>query len=54
MVQPDLTALCGAHSDGLGPDLQGLADPHPFHPTAVGSLRIAAAVARYLPAAGPR
>lgn len=54
VVQPDLTALCGTHSDGLGPDLQGLTDPHPFHPTAVGSLRIAAAVARYLPATGPR
>ncbi|UZJ23598.1 hypothetical protein RHODO2019_10250 [Rhodococcus antarcticus] len=45
MVRPSLTLLCGESTDGLGPDLQGLADAHPFHPTAVGSLRIAAAVA---------
>ena len=29
----------------IGPDLQGLADPFPFHPTGAGSLRTAAAVA---------
>ena len=32
-----------------GPDLQGLADPFPFHPTGTGSLRTAAAVARMIP-----
>jgi lysophospholipase L1-like esterase len=48
VVRPDLTLLCGADSDGLGPDLQGLSDAHPFHPTGVGSLRLAAAVARVL------
>lgn len=40
-----LTPLCETPPDGLGPDLQGLADAHPFHPTAVGSLRLAAAAA---------
>jgi hypothetical protein len=30
----------------LGPDLQGFSDAYPFHPTAAGSLRAAAAVAR--------
>jgi hypothetical protein len=32
----------------LGPDLQGLADAFPFHPTGTGSLRTAAAVARLI------
>ena len=31
-----------------GRDLQGLADPFPFHPTGTGSLRTAAAVARLI------
>jgi hypothetical protein len=31
-----------------GPDVQGLADPFPFHPTGTGSLRTAAAVARLI------
>ena len=44
VVRPSLTLLCGKTVDGLGPDLQGLNDGHPFHPTAVGSLRNAAAV----------
>ncbi|MGE0300153.1 MAG: hypothetical protein AB7R99_26080 [Pseudonocardia sp.] len=34
--------------DGLGPDLQGLADPQPFHPTGIGSLRMASAVVQQL------
>lgn len=50
---PALRPLCnpggqGWTPDGLGPDLQGLSDPHPFHPTGIGSLRIAAAVAQLL------
>jgi hypothetical protein len=36
----------------IGPDLQGLAEAFPFHPTGAGSLRTAAAVAR-LVAPGP-
>lgn len=48
VARPDLTLLCGVDSDGLGPDLQGLADSHPFHPTGIGSLRLAAGVARVL------
>lgn len=48
VVQPNLTLLCGATGDGLGPDLQGLDGTHPFHPTAVGSLRLASAVSRAL------
>jgi len=35
-------------SGTIGPDLQGLADPFPFHPTGTGSLRTAAAVARLI------
>ncbi|GAA4682533.1 hypothetical protein GCM10023215_15710 [Pseudonocardia yuanmonensis] len=46
VADPGLTLLCSTAADGLGPDLQGLADPFAFHPTAVGSLRLAATVAR--------
>jgi hypothetical protein len=38
----------GAAAGSLGPDLQSLADPFPFHPTGAGSLRTAAAVARLI------
>ncbi|WP_218597307.1 hypothetical protein, partial [Pseudonocardia oceani] len=44
VARPALRPLCGAERTGLGPDLQGLTDPFPFHPTGVGSLRMAAAV----------
>jgi hypothetical protein len=45
IARPVLGPLCGGSSGaGLGPDLQGLADPFPFHPTAIGSLRMAASV----------
>jgi hypothetical protein len=44
----------GARAGTIGPDLQGLADPFPFHPTGAGSLRAAAAVARLVaPAPDP-
>ncbi|HEY2723634.1 MAG TPA: GDSL-type esterase/lipase family protein [Pseudonocardiaceae bacterium] len=48
VAHPDLTLLCGKDADGLGPDLQGLKDKNPFHPTGVGSLRLAAAVVEVL------
>ena len=47
-----LTPLCADAGDGMGPDLQGLGDPYPFHPTAVGSLRTAAALAEAVALAG--
>jgi hypothetical protein len=46
MARPELSLLCDPHSDGLGPDIQGMADPFPFHPTGVGSLRTASSVVR--------
>ncbi len=46
VARPDVTPLCGSHPDGLGPDLQGLSEQDPFHPTAIGSLRLAASVAQ--------
>ncbi|GAA2565188.1 GDSL-type esterase/lipase family protein [Pseudonocardia hydrocarbonoxydans] len=46
VARPRITSLCGPGTDGLGRDLQGLADPDPFHPTGIGSLRLAATVAR--------
>jgi hypothetical protein len=57
VARPALRPLCpagptdpadAAVPDGLGPDLQGLADSHPFHPTGVGSLRMASAVVQVL------
>jgi hypothetical protein len=41
VVAPPLSPLCTPSPDGLGPDLQSLDDPHPFHPTGVGELRLA-------------
>ncbi|GAA1880431.1 hypothetical protein GCM10009836_72170 [Pseudonocardia ailaonensis] len=46
VAEPQLRLLCSPGSDGMGPDLQGLATPFAFHPTAIGSLRMAATVAR--------
>ena len=48
VARPELGLLCEQRPDGLGPDLQGLADPFPFHPTGVGSLRMASAVVRLI------
>jgi GDSL-like Lipase/Acylhydrolase family len=48
VAAPVLTPLCQSGTDGLGPDIQGLADPAPFHPTGVGMLRIASATARLI------
>lgn len=45
VATPTLATLCAPAQDGLGPDLQGLDDPFPFHPTGLGSLRMAASVA---------
>jgi hypothetical protein len=64
VARPHLAPLCTAGTGGTTsapgggasttpsspPDLQGLADPFPFHPTGTGSLRTAAAVARLIPA----
>ncbi len=44
IARPELALLCDEPTGGLGPDLQGLTDPFPYHPTAVGSLRMAASV----------
>jgi lysophospholipase L1-like esterase len=48
IARPELSLLCDPHSDGLGPDIQGMADAFPFHPTGIGSLRIASAVVRLI------
>jgi hypothetical protein len=53
VAHPELGLLCekgsdGRGGDGLGPDLQGMADPFPFHPTGIGSLRMASSVVRHI------
>ena len=48
IAHPELRPLCATGADGLGPDLQGLNDPHPFHPSGIGSLRVASAVVRLI------
>jgi hypothetical protein len=54
VVDPPLRLLCAPTGDGLGPDLQGLTDPAPFHPTGIGELRMASAVVRELHLDRPR
>jgi hypothetical protein len=46
VANPRLTTLCEPDEDKLGADIQGFTDPYPFHPTGVGMVRMAAAVAR--------
>jgi hypothetical protein len=48
VAHPELHLLCEKGTDGLGPDLQGMADPFPFHPTGIGSLRMASSVVRQI------
>jgi hypothetical protein len=53
VAHPELGLLCEkgpgtTGGDGLGPDLQGMADPFPFHPTGIGSLRMASSVVRQI------
>jgi hypothetical protein len=48
VARPELGLLCEDGIDGLGPDLQGMADPFPFHPTGIGSLRMASSVVRHI------
>jgi GDSL-like Lipase/Acylhydrolase family len=54
VATPHLTKLCEPNPDGLGPDLQGLRDPDPFHPTALGVVRLAASVLRLITSPQPR
>ena len=53
VANPVLTPLCEEGSDALGPHIQGLSDPAPFHPTGIGMLRMASSVVRSLDAATP-
>ena len=46
VADPRLRLLCTSGTDGMDPDLQGLTARYAFHPTAVGSLRMAATVSR--------
>jgi hypothetical protein len=48
VADPQLKLLCDAEGDGLGPDLQGMRDPAPFHPTGIGELRMASEVVRLI------
>jgi hypothetical protein len=48
VATPKLATLCDPSGDQLGPDLQGLADTHPFHPTGIGVIRMASAVVQVI------
>jgi hypothetical protein len=48
VASPRLATLCEPDADKLGADIQGFDDPYPFHPTGVGSIRMAASVVRVL------
>ncbi|MDN5858463.1 MAG: hypothetical protein L0H84_07550 [Pseudonocardia sp.] len=57
IARPESVPLCanggGAGLAGLGPDLLGIDDPNAFHPTAVGTLRMASAVVRLIASNAP-
>jgi hypothetical protein len=44
IASPRLSPLCAPNSDHLGADIQGLDGTNPFHPTGIGSIRMASAV----------
>lgn len=44
MAVPRLSPLCATVSSELGQDIQGLTDRYPFHPTAIGMVRLGATV----------
>lgn len=48
VADPQLAPLCAPTPDKLNPDLQGLDDPHPFHPTGLGVVRMASSVVRLI------
>ncbi len=48
VATPRLAPLCAVDPDQLGADLQGLDDRYPFHPTGIGVVRMAAAVAQVI------
>jgi hypothetical protein len=48
VASPRLSTLCEPDTDKLGADIQGFADPYPFHPTGVGMIRMAASVGRVI------
>jgi lysophospholipase L1-like esterase len=54
VAEPRIAPLCSAPDSTLGADLQGLKDSAPFHPTAVGEVRMASAVAQALAAEPPQ
>ena len=48
VARPVLTPLCEPTNEQVGPDIQGLEAAQPFHPTAVGIIRMAASVVRVI------
>ena len=48
VARPVLAPLCEPVNEQIGADLQGLDDAQPFHPTAVGIIRMAASVVRVI------
>jgi hypothetical protein len=48
VANPRLSPLCEPDADKLGADIQGFADPYPFHPTGIGMIRMASSVARVI------
>jgi lysophospholipase L1-like esterase len=52
IARPILAPLCEPNQDKLGADIQGLDGTNPFHPTGIGMIRMAAAVARVIKPGG--
>jgi len=52
MASPRLAPLCAPNGDKLGADIQGLNGSNPFHPTGIGSIRMASAVVQVIKPGG--
>jgi lysophospholipase L1-like esterase len=52
IASPKLAPLCEPNGDKLGADIQGLDGSHPFHPTGIGMIRMASAVAQVIKPTG--
>ncbi len=48
VAEPSVKPLCDDGVDQLGPDIQGLTDSSPFHPTGIGMIRLASSVVRLI------
>jgi lysophospholipase L1-like esterase len=54
IASPRFASLCAPNGDHLGADIQGLDGTYPFHPTGIGTVRMASAVVQVIQAGRQR